>query len=213
MTLKAVIFDLDQTLIDSKDSHLAALVDGLEREGWSTKLEWVYGLTAEELLRHNFKNMPEEVVEKVVRRKKMVLKNYLGLLKVLPGAKDLLDFLKGNGIKLVLITNNSHKEIDALLERIGLKSYFDDIVGKEDAEPKPSPHPIIKAMHDLNPPLEETMFVGDSDADISAAKAAGVRIMVTTQCHDTTEQKARADWVVENLKEAKEVIEGLIGEV
>lgn len=210
--IKAVIFDLDQTLIDSKDAHLAAMVDGLEREGWPTKITWIYGLTADDILKHNFKNMPDEIIEKIVLHKKRVLKNYLDKIKILPGAIELLRFLKEKGVKLILITNNTHKEINELLEAVGMKNYFDDIVGKEDAEPKPSPHPIIKAMRDINPPLEETIYIGDSDTDIEAAKAAGLRIMVNTQVHDTAKEKYKADWVVKDLKHALALIKEMVEE-
>jgi HAD superfamily hydrolase (TIGR01549 family) len=209
--LKAVMFDLDQTLIDSKDAHLAAMIDGLEREGWSTKIDWIYGQTAEEILRHSFPEMPEEILEKVVAHKKKVLKDYLTKIKVLPGAIELLKFLKSKDVKLILITNNSHREIKDILGAINLAGYFDDIVGKEDAEPKPSPHPLIKAIRDINPPLEETIYIGDSDTDIEAAKAAGVQLMINTQVHDTCKEKAKADWVVTNLKEALKIVKELVG--
>jgi len=210
--LKAVIFDLDQTLIDSKDAHLAAMLDGLEREGWSTKITWIYGLTAEDILKYNFNDMPEEVIEKIAAHKKTILKNYLTKIKVLPGAFELLNFLKKSGIKIILITNNTHKEIKEILDTVEMTNYFDEIVGKEDAEPKPSPHPIIKAIRDLNPPLEETIYIGDSDTDIEAAKAAGVRIMINTQVHDTAKERYKADWVVANLKQTLKVIKGMTKE-
>ena len=210
--LKAIVFDLDQTLIDSKDAHLAAMVDGLERAGWPTKIIWVYGLTADNILKYNFEDMPEETIEKIVVHKRRILKNYLDKVKILPGAIELLKFLKGKGIKMILVTNNTHREVNDLLQAIGLQNYFDGIVAKEDAEPKPSPHPIIKAMRDINPPLEETIYLGDSDTDIEAAKAAGLRIMINTQVHDTCKEKAKADWVVTNLKQALRIIKELIEE-
>ena len=210
MTLKAVIFDLDQTLIDSKDAHLAALVDSLEREGWSTKVDWVYGLTTEGMVKHSFPKIPDEILEKVVERKRHVLKNYLSKIKVLPGARELLNYLKKKGIKLILITNNTHREIAVLLEQIELTGYFDVVVGREDAQPKPSPHPIIKAIQDINPPLEETIYIGDSDPDIEAAKAAGIRMMLVIACHDTATLKSKADWVVSNLVEALRTVKELL---
>ena len=210
--IKEVIFDLDQTLIDSKDAHLAALIDGLEREGYPTKIEWVYGYTSDNIVRYNFKDIPEDILEKIVSHKKKVLSNYLKLIKVLPGAVELLKFLRKKKIKIVLVTNNTHKEINEIIEEVGLNGYFDNIIGKEDAEPKPSPHPVIKAIRDINFPLEEIIYIGDSDTDIEAAKAAGIPVMINTQCHDTAKLKDKTDWVVTNLKEARKIIKEMIEE-
>jgi len=210
--IKEVIFDLDQTLIDSKDAHLAALIDALEREGYPTKIEWVYGYTSDNIVKYNFKDIPDDILERIVLHKKRVLSNYLKLIKVLPGAIELLKFLKKKKIQIVLVTNNTHKEINEILEEIGLTGYFDDIIGKEDAEPKPSPHPVIKAIKDINFPLEEIIYIGDSDTDIEAAKAAGIPVMINTQCHDTAELKDKADWVVINLREALKIIKEIIEE-
>jgi HAD superfamily hydrolase (TIGR01549 family) len=205
--IKAVIFDLDQTLIDSKDAHLASMVNSLEREGWPTKIKWLYGMTAEGILKYNFTDMPEETVRKIVAHKRIILKNYLNKVKVLSGAVELLRFLKENKIKVVLITNNTHREIYELLDTLDIRKYFDILVGIEDTdEPKPSPHPIIKAIEQLRMPLEEILYIGDSDTDIEAAKAAGLRIIINTQVNDTAEEKDKADWVVTDLKHALRVI-------
>lgn len=205
--IKAVIFDLDQTLIDSKDAHLAAMVNSLEREGLPTKIRWLYGLTAEDIIRYNFKDIPEETVKKIVEHKRIILKNYLNKVKVLPGAVELLKFLKESKIKVVLITNNTHKEIYELLDTLNIRDYFDIMIGIEDTDlPKPSSHPIIKAIEQLRMPLEEILYIGDSDTDIEAAKAAGLQIIINTQVNDTAKEKDKADWVVTDLKHALRVI-------
>lgn len=209
--IKAVIFDLDETLTDAFKAHYQAMMAALEKEGYTPKvLDWVYGLVSQEIIKYNFPDMEPELIEKIAKKKKDLFKNYVHTIKILPNAYELLEFLKEKGIRIVLITNNSHKEIKAISEHLKLENIFEIIVGKEDAEhPKPSRDPLVYAIHRLDLPLEEIIFVGDSDTDIAAARNTGIRVIVNTEQHKNTDLD-KADFVARNLKEVKSILEDLM---
>lgn len=212
--LKAVIFDLDQTLADTKKAHYLALISALESYMYKRKdIDWVYGKTSEEIIRHNFPHMPSEDVQKIALLKKKKLINFIKYIRLLPNAKTLLDYLFRRKIRIVLVTNNSHAEIEELLNHLELVGLFEFTVGKEDAEPKPSRDPIVYAVERLKLPLEEIVYVGDSNTDIESAKAAGIRVIINTEVHKTDTDLGRADWAVANLSEVEKVLRSLIAEV
>ena len=98
--LKGVIVDLDSTLINSRPVHEGSLNDALERNGYPKLKEWVYGPTTEDLTHYNFPNMPQDVLKKVAETKKENTVNYVHLAKAIPGAEELLNFLKFKKIKV-----------------------------------------------------------------------------------------------------------------
>jgi phosphoglycolate phosphatase len=204
--LKGMIVDLDETLISAKPAHESALKDALERNGYSKRLEWVYGLVVEDLIRYNFPKMPDEDIVKVADMKKKKLKNYSALIKPIPGAEDFLKFLKSKGLKLCLLTNNSHIEIKHILEQMGWGKYFDGTLGKEDGAPKPSPELVLIALKKLGLEKKEVLYFGDSDADILSAYAAGVRMMLTQIVHPTAKETNKVQFIITSYREAKSKI-------
>ena len=128
--LRGVIVDLDGTLIQSRKMHEFALNDALLRNGFQKLKEWVYGPTTENLIRYNFPNIHIEELNKISEMKKRTVANYLNLVEIVPGAEELLNFLKVKKIKVCLLTNNTHAEIVALLNHLKWNNKFDEIVGK-----------------------------------------------------------------------------------
>lgn len=207
--LKGVITDLDATLIDSKAAHEGSLNNALERNGWPKLKEWVYGPTTEDLTQYNFPNIPANILKKVADMKKRDMINYITLIKPIPGAQELLDYLKFKKIKIALLTNNTHEEIKVLLKRLNWENVFDVIVGKEDGKPKPSPEPTIIALEKLGLKKEEVVYLGDSNPDLESAHGAGVRIMISQAVHNTAKAED-AEFVVTALREAKNKLSEMI---
>jgi HAD superfamily hydrolase (TIGR01549 family) len=208
--LRGVITDIDQTLIDSRKMHEAALNYAIEMNGFPKMRGWVYGITSEDLLRLNFPRMNEETVAKIAHLKQTKLINYSRLLKKVKDADKLLKYIKENNLKLCLVTNNSRSEIKYLLHKLKWEKLFDATVGKEDVQnPKPSPEPTIAALKKLNLHKTEVIYIGDSDSDIGSAHSASVKIIISQAVHNTADAD-KADYVVTSLKEAKEKIGELI---
>jgi HAD superfamily hydrolase (TIGR01509 family) len=105
-----------------------------------------------------------------------------GSSSLYPGITALLDKLKAYGLKLGIVTNKYRdSQLEGRrfgckieLERTGIDGLFSTVIGFEDVKiQKPSPDGIHLALRQLDGEPSRTLFVGDSDADIEAARSAG----------------------------------------
>jgi pyrophosphatase PpaX len=88
---------------------------------------------------------------------------------------DFLSLLKEDGYLLGIVTGKAKRSLDLSLEKLGMKKYFDVFISGDDVDqPKPHPEGILKAIEMLGVSKDDVAFIGDSDADISAGKAAKV---------------------------------------
>ena len=117
-----------------------------------------------------------------------------------PEVKEVLYELKQRGLKLGLISNGYEEEINLILEKADLeKATFDIIVGVDTIrKAKPNPDIFKYAISKLNVKLEEAMFVGDNvEADYKGAENAGIHALLI----DRTETKQSDQRTIKNLKE------------
>ena len=96
------------------------------------------------------------------------------------GMRKFLDFLRAKSVRTALITNNSQKNVEALLGRFRLK--FDCVLSRDSGLWKPSGEPLRAAMTILELAADECCAVGDSHFDIRAARDAGIsRIFILSK--------------------------------
>ena len=88
-----------------------------------------------------------------------------------PGAEHVLSSLRARGMKLALLTRNSRDSVQHVVRRFGM--LFDCCVAREDAEPKPSPEPVLMIAERLALRPEELLVVGDYVFDVECGLAAG----------------------------------------
>jgi HAD superfamily hydrolase (TIGR01509 family) len=91
----------------------------------------------------------------------------------------------------------------AILQQFGLLQFFEQVQGTDGFPCKPAPDVILTALAALDAKPEDCLMVGDSPADIAAARAAGVKVCVTTYGYGNNEELARAnpDYWVSDLRE------------
>jgi len=184
--LSAVLFDLDDTLLDSFDARVGALERVFKRTG-------ITCLTAEQFLRDLQGAQIKEAFNQLEVAQGVgadLFENYRraywvkepGLLSLYPGVKPMLEKLYARGVKLGVVTQKGREfEVDgekvgALYEvvEVGIASLLSVLVGFEDvSSTKPHPEGINLALKRLGVYPHETLVVGDSIADIEAASAAG----------------------------------------
>jgi HAD superfamily hydrolase (TIGR01549 family) len=93
------------------------------------------------------------------------------------GMDELLAFLKRKGVKLAVFTGKGRRTAMVTLEKLAIKDFFDVIVsGNDVVHHKPHPEGILRVLDILAVDANEALMVGDSLSDVSASKAAGVRI-------------------------------------
>ncbi|MEZ5853480.1 MAG: HAD-IA family hydrolase [Hyphomicrobiaceae bacterium] len=92
-----------------------------------------------------------------------------------PGATELLGSLRDTGIAMAICTNKAQHIAEIAVRALGIADFFRIIVGARDGQPKkPDRAPIMAALTGLNQGPDYAIMVGDSAADIGAAKAAGI---------------------------------------
>lgn len=96
----------------------------------------------------------------------------------MPGVKEILDFCKSKGLKIGLASNSSHDLIEVVLEKVGIKHYFDFISSAADVEKgKPDPAVYLYAAEKLGVDPTECLVFEDSIIGVTAAKNAGMFVV------------------------------------
>ncbi len=184
--IKAVLFDLDDTLLDSLKARTGALGQVFHEFG-ITDLppeKFLFNLNGSPFVNAlrelgRARNITDDLFTKYRRAYWFDRREKLELY---PGVKDMLVVLKNLGLKLGIVTSKMHKfmfegrRIGCIgeLETLGIYDLFDVIIGLEDVtKPKPHPQCIELALEKIGVKPGHTLVVGDTLADIQAARSAG----------------------------------------
>lgn len=122
---------------------------------------------------------------------------------LLPGTRHVLNQLRNHAIPLGLLTRNSRRSVDLVLEKFGLK--LDMTVSRDDATPKPSPEPVRIMADNFGTTPEQTLVVGDYLFDIQAARRAGARSAIV-KTERNQEFRHLADTTLDTLNEVLNLI-------
>ncbi|MCX7858030.1 MAG: HAD family hydrolase [Deltaproteobacteria bacterium] len=183
--IRAVIFDLDGTIIDTLSAYSDALNLALKKFG-------VEPVEKSELTRLLNRSLPlKEILETIsplfkdqktnedCRRE--ILKNYLSIqeekVTLLPGVLDLFTELKKRGVKIGIVTGRTSKGERKWIElkRLGVNGFIDSFITAAESERKPDASGLLKCLEELGVNAKEAVFVGDSVTDIQTGKNAGIR--------------------------------------
>ncbi len=118
-----------------------------------------------------------------------VMESHLQHLNVLPGAEDLIRFISASGIPVGLVSNKRHAVLIREVEHLGWHEFFFCVIGAGvAARDKPWADPVLLALEKAADPLgpENVWFVGDTETDLLAAKAAGCPEVLITHGKDKT---------------------------
>lgn len=185
--LQCVIFDLDNTLVDSKlDFDLIKREIGTEMP----ILEYRASVGPAEQAR----------VDAILDRHEKVA---AATCTLLPGARELLEYIHSRPLRSALLTRNSRKTIDFLSRRLAL--HFDTTLSREEAAPKPSPEPIQVICQRLGIQPHKCLMVGDYLYDMQTAERAGAMTMLVHSPH-RHKFDYDADFEVPNLHDALELV-------
>jgi len=185
-----ILFDLDGTLIDSTEAILESF--SVAFKTFEEKVPDANLIKAEigHPLDHMFSTLgvEEEKVWDYVHAYKMHYRKISCAKTVLlPQAREAVE-LASKHATLGVVTTKTAKYSIELLEHMGLMSYFEVLIGREDVEnPKPHPEPVHKALSKLQSDTTQCWMVGDTCMDMHAAKSAGVEAIAVTCGYGTEE--------------------------
>jgi beta-phosphoglucomutase len=201
---RAVLWDVDGTLIDSSEYHWLAWREALAAEGMALTREQfavMFGRRNDEILRGYFgEGYPESEVGRVGGAKEGL---YRGLVRargieLLPGGGRWLERLKGEGWLQAMASSAPRENLEAITGALGLGGYFDAVVSAEDVTVgKPDPQVFLKAAARLGVGPPRCVVVEDAPAGTEAARRAGMRSVGVLTMHEHIE----ADLVVRTLEE------------
>lgn len=113
--------------------------------------------------------------ELAARRADVFLRDYLSSLHAFPGAHELIELMRANGLRLVIATSAKEEELEALLEQTSLSALIEEKTTSDDAEEsKPDPDIIQAALKRGKLDPTQSLMLGDTPYDIEAAARAGV---------------------------------------
>lgn len=170
MAIRHIIFDIDGTLLDTKHAFLSALEQTLDT------LHIPHGDLAPYFslpLSHAVRDFALD--EQTVATWEEDYAFRLSQAPLYDGVHDLILALSDRGMRLALITSRKHNIAHLGLDVAGLLSKFDIIIAADDVtHPKPNAEPLDTYRKYADCEKSEMIFIGDSEADLSCAKNAGV---------------------------------------
>jgi len=219
--IKAILFDLDMTLIDfmsMKKVASAKAADAMVKEGLKMRKK-----DAERQLFKFYLNVgieSDDAFTKFLKKHKAYSDKVIAVavnayhrakyeyLKPYKGVKKTLKKLKAKGLKLGIVTDAPRIKAYQRLDTMGILRYFDFVVGFEDTgRAKPSKLPFRKALKLSKTKPSETLMVGDwPERDIKGAKKLGIKTCWARYGWHAG-KKIKADYEINKFEELLEVIE------
>lgn len=225
---RAILFDHDGVLVASEPLHWAAW-DGLTKEIGipfdESRVRHAVGKTAPEILlmllrlsRPDWNVTQEQIQAWVNRKNEIYLEEAKAGLKPYPGVREGLEWLNANGIKTGVVSNARRRELNSVLEHLGLSPLMNVIISREDAgASKPDPIPYLFGAESLGVSPSDCIAIEDSPTGMEAALMA----KIPTACVLTNFPRSSVEapvpgrpdlkpfWIGETIEGFFEMIRGL----
>lgn len=176
---RAVLFDLDGTLIDSIGLILASYHHTLAAHGLPpvTDAEWLAGVgTPLRVQLARFAPTPAHMDALVETYRAYNLDNHDAMVRPYPAIVPLVQRIRGAGFRTAVVTSKNVEGTRRGLALAGLEEAMEVLVCADTvSNPKPHPEPVLQAMARLGTAPSETLFIGDSIHDLHSGRAAGAR--------------------------------------
>lgn len=215
MTYRNIIFDFDGTLTDSRRDIASAQLWALGQMGFHHVRETeLYRLIGQPLHDTFARLLPPEEHHRIAEAIALYAEYYppraLDTTVLFPGVLETLVVLRNRGHRLAVASTKKGAGILRATEHFGITALFDRLQGSDGLRFKPSPDVLhaIFAAEGWSP--RETLMVGDTDADILAARNAGVRSCAVTTGALTRDELAEhhPDYIIDSITELPTLVDG-----
>ena len=212
--LKAILFDVDGTLIDTEAIQSDAYLKVLK----------TYGINSTDLTEHGTVHIAGETTEttweklkarhginanidELTSKKRQATMDLLHASKLvpMPGVETLFSECKLRGVKLAVVSSAQVDRLALIIDGLGLTKYIDIMVSANDVHNvKPHPEPYIVAAEKLGVSPEECVVVEDSVTGVKSAKAAGMKVIAVPNEYTRRMDFSLADKRVDSIEELSE---------
>jgi beta-phosphoglucomutase len=212
--LKAILFDLDGTLIDSEHFYFECWNEILaDTGGQLTYRDWLdnYAGTTAYTIGQKLKNkfgIQTPIDELVERRIALTTHRFKTTdVTLMPFVRECLEFYKNKGLRMVIATSSQRPDVEAIFERNGLGGYFEFMITRTDViNGKPHPEGYLLCLEKLGIEKTECVVCEDTSTGIAAAKAAGLVCYAIQSITDEHPKLGEADKIFLDLNEAREYL-------
>lgn len=180
MPYRALLLDVDGTLLDSNGPHAHAWAEVLTAEGFPTDFATVrplIGMGGDKIVPLLTGLDPESPRAKAIgeRRAALFKEKYLPEVQPFPRVRQLIERIRGEQLRIVVATSAKKAELDPLLELAGVADLLPERTSSDDAErSKPDPDIVLAALRTAGARSEQAVLLGDTPYDVLAAARAGV---------------------------------------
>jgi HAD superfamily hydrolase (TIGR01509 family) len=203
--IKALLFDLDGTIIDSEKLGFEAIIDCAR--GWGVKIKEQdaaliagrkWDVAFDHLMaRYKIPLGRQQMALEILERYHEKLQSDV---RAVPGVVDAIRDLRQK-YRLALVSGSFRRDILFALEHLGIKDSFEVILGAEDYErSKPAPDGFIKAQRLLDVPPHECIVWEDSLAGIQSGKDSGSYVIAVTATNHFRHDQTAAHRCIENFE-------------
>lgn len=211
--IKAVIFDVDGTLVDSNELHVQAWIDAF----WYFGKDVSYDELCEQMGKGGDQLMPvfcsKEELDKfgselAEYRAEIFTGGYLQRVRPFPKVRELFERIRADGLQIALASSAKEEELEQHKKNLKIADLLETATSADDAE-RSKPHPDIfeaalYSLDDVEP--EEAVVIGDSPFDIEAAGRAGIRTIAVLS-GGFAEEKLRAAGAAEIYRDVADLLE------
>lgn len=212
--IRAVLFDLDGTVMDSTDAIVASWFYAFDTIGEPRPDRQLIIDTIGYPLRKQIPMMTGYDVDECIRiYRGHYTAHSAPMTTLLPGAAEAMADFRARGLRMGFATSKKREAAEMLLEHLDVLHYMEARIGPlEVSKHKPDPEPVQKAMAALDVTPEETVFVGDMHFDVLAGLAAGVTTLAVTTGYQTREELEALSphGVYDSLHEVREHVLGML---
>ncbi len=209
--MPGAIFDWDGIIIDSHDQHLESWRMLFDEEGRVMADDFfrlTFGMRNQNIIPAYFEGISAGDSAEIARlggRKEELYRELVVRdgIEPLPGVVTLLEALREAGIPCSVGSSTPRKNLEVIMELLGLGEYFGALTAAEDvADGKPDPQVFLRAAEKIGRPPSRCVVFEDAHVGIEAGLRAGMRVVAVATTHPASTLGA-AHYVLESLTEAR----------